>query len=368
VSESADRLDFHPYANIFPMMSSTESSTLKDVIVLRGLRNPIVLFEGMILDGRNRYRQCIDSGVEPEFEYFSGTNQDALDLVRSLNLCRRDLSSSQRAACSLEYEKECAKLAKERHAEGVSLGGRTAGNGRPKTDDSPVAILPRSNSKAREQAAEAFGTSARYVQDAKKIAQESPETLEKVKNGELTIPQAKKEIGLAKPKPTGQSRVNGELVDDPPDIAKQRAKGLIPEGVIPDITEREGETLEDVKEDIDERESIKSEQSSDDAWLDDLPLSKVLKDRPLKRFRAESLKFRSTEKMRDSLKRKLSELVNSSRINGPYSYQLQRALTIKDPSQWVACPPLDKGGCGGTGQVPKRGDCKMCFSEGFRVV
>jgi hypothetical protein len=36
------------------------------------------------------------------------------------------------------------------------------------------------------------GVSPRYVQDAKQIAQDAPEILEQVKQGKLSIPQAKK--------------------------------------------------------------------------------------------------------------------------------------------------------------------------------
>lgn len=44
-------MKFHPYADIFPMMSDVEFAALCEDIKENGLRNPI-------LDGRNRWRAC----------------------------------------------------------------------------------------------------------------------------------------------------------------------------------------------------------------------------------------------------------------------------------------------------------------------
>ena len=48
----------HELANLLPMTSASEFANLKSDIAANGLLNPIWLFEGRILDGRNRYRAC----------------------------------------------------------------------------------------------------------------------------------------------------------------------------------------------------------------------------------------------------------------------------------------------------------------------
>lgn len=86
---------FHPMAGLFPLIDGDEFNDLAADIAAHGLREPIVLYAGAILDGRNRYAACLSAGVEPRFVEYDG--DDALAFVLSLNLHRRHLNESQRA-------------------------------------------------------------------------------------------------------------------------------------------------------------------------------------------------------------------------------------------------------------------------------
>lgn len=86
----------HDLAEIFPMHRSDELARLvANIAETHGLIDPITLYEGKILDGRNRYLACKQAGVEPTFIEYEGT--DPLGLVVARNLCRRDLTKEQRA-------------------------------------------------------------------------------------------------------------------------------------------------------------------------------------------------------------------------------------------------------------------------------
>lgn len=86
----------HPLSAAFPAMSADDFQALKDDIEVNGQREPVMVFDGMVLDGWHRYRACVELGVKPT--QFTFTDDDPVAFVLSHNLHRRHLSASQRAA------------------------------------------------------------------------------------------------------------------------------------------------------------------------------------------------------------------------------------------------------------------------------
>jgi N6-adenosine-specific RNA methylase IME4 len=97
IAQAADagELEFHPVANLFPLIDGQAFAELKDDIAAHGLREPIVMFEGKILDGRNRYLAGTAAGALLRFTEYRG--DDPLAYVLSINLHRRHMDDSQRA-------------------------------------------------------------------------------------------------------------------------------------------------------------------------------------------------------------------------------------------------------------------------------
>lgn len=114
-------IEFHPLANIFPMMPDAEVNDLGDDVLKHGQRDPIWLFEGMILDGRNRYNACLSKDIEPRTVDYRGP--DALGFVISLNLKRLHLDESQRAmvGAKLATLREGRRSTETPSIEGVSV-------------------------------------------------------------------------------------------------------------------------------------------------------------------------------------------------------------------------------------------------------
>lgn len=88
-------MNFHPLSELFPLMQGREFDELVADIEQNGLREPVWLYDGLILDGRNRWRACNQIGAEAATRAYEGDNP--LKFVISLNLHRRHLNESQRA-------------------------------------------------------------------------------------------------------------------------------------------------------------------------------------------------------------------------------------------------------------------------------
>ncbi len=88
-------LTVHPAAELFPLLSGLEAEALAKDIREFGQHQPITIYQGQILDGRNRYEACLRLGIEPRTTEYIGA--DPVGFVISMNLMRRHLDESQRA-------------------------------------------------------------------------------------------------------------------------------------------------------------------------------------------------------------------------------------------------------------------------------
>jgi hypothetical protein len=90
-------LEAHEFAKLFPPLSEEDFKALVDDIKANGLRQPIVVYQGKILDGNNRYRACLQAGREPELVDLECSDDGvAQAFVISANIHRRHLSPEQR--------------------------------------------------------------------------------------------------------------------------------------------------------------------------------------------------------------------------------------------------------------------------------
>jgi hypothetical protein len=89
---------FHPLAETFPLISEDELSALAEDIRKNGMHEKITLFDGKILDGRNRYLALKQAGIKPTWENFRYLPKgvDPWDFVVSENIQRRHLTAEQK--------------------------------------------------------------------------------------------------------------------------------------------------------------------------------------------------------------------------------------------------------------------------------
>jgi hypothetical protein len=195
----------HPAAALFPMLGEDELQKLADDIRANGLLEPIVLYEGKVLDGRNRLQACKRAGVEPKFvmlvpykegqpidgsirikiyqehpglgiepKFVEGGTISPILYVLSKNLHRRHLTTSQRAAIAAEVTTLLREGAQWVHMDGA--------------ENSPAVKA----GKTREMAAKELQVGHDSVQKALDVKKAAPQEFERVKSGEITVGAAHK--------------------------------------------------------------------------------------------------------------------------------------------------------------------------------
>jgi hypothetical protein len=103
--DDASSLKPHPLAEQFDMIEDGDDGgaafeALKASIAKSGIKMPIWLFEGKVLDGRNRLKAGLAVGhkfTTPDFNFFHGTAAEAKAFVDAANIHRRHHSKDQKA-------------------------------------------------------------------------------------------------------------------------------------------------------------------------------------------------------------------------------------------------------------------------------
>ncbi len=164
----------HPLAEMLPVMGGNEYLALKSDIQTHGVHESIKLYQGMILDGRHRFRACQELDIPPKIEQWTGT--DARQYVLSINLKRRHLTAGQRALAAAYM---------------VAMSSR----GRNQHTNKGAAVAAPS----QEEAAALFDISPDSIQRAKKVlADADPVIIEMVRKDELAIAKAAQVAKLPK--------------------------------------------------------------------------------------------------------------------------------------------------------------------------
>ena len=179
---------YHKYADVFPLLEGEAFKELCADIKEHGQREPIILHDGAILDGRNRYRACVELNIPPKYDHSTASSdEEALRESVSRNLHRRHLSSSQRALVAAELMPMFEVMAKERQIQ----SGVDHGRGGIKVRANWPEPLSEKEPRPRDQAAELTNSSAKSVQRAKTVLNNGTEKLvDAVRSGDIAVRRA----------------------------------------------------------------------------------------------------------------------------------------------------------------------------------
>jgi hypothetical protein len=228
----------HPACALFPMMTDDRLDELVASIKTNGLLNKIVIHDGQIVDGRNRYVACRRASVKPTFIDWKKKRPGTMSLydwIWSENGDRRHLTIDQitmiQVALYALAEQEAAHKRKADSGRAQGDRGREGGRGNKKpqpmnssegaspvsgSNDAPaqtsaVSPTPRVAKKhsgdTRATLAAKTGSSQHKVGQAMN-AMEDPALAKEVAEGKKSLCEADKEVkaraGAAPAAPTGK--------------------------------------------------------------------------------------------------------------------------------------------------------------------
>ena len=191
----------------------------------RGLRNPIIVWRGEVIDGVHRLRACIEAGVEPRYQYLED-HEDPRGVLVDVSMPYRHMTQNEKAVTAL-------------------LMSQYSMPGRPQSSGQNSATL---RSMTQGEAARLVGVSQRLVSDASRVlASDSP-----------AAPALKEAVLQWRVKCSDAARV----VELPPEI-QSRAVELVDRG--------DARTVKGAVENV-EKEMALAEQAAAGADIMALPL------------------------------------------------------------------------------------------------
>lgn len=186
------------FKNLIAPLSVEEYKALEDSILSEGCREPIILWQNIIIDGHNRYEICTKHGIP--FNTINknfNSKQEAMAWMIDNQLGRRNISAVDRV---LLAQKKTALL-EEQAQENKRIGGRLKSDIKRDASTETFDNVDKSSSNEeftainiRKETATLAGVSEGTVAKVLKIQKEHPDLLDNVRRGEMSINRAYKSV------------------------------------------------------------------------------------------------------------------------------------------------------------------------------
>ena len=110
------------FRDLIPPLNDEELSMLEESIVANGCESPLIVWNGVIVDGHNRHAICQKHNIpfavtEKEFS----SREDAMLWMLRNQLGRRNLNSYQRSELALKFEPLIASASEKRMLAGKAI-------------------------------------------------------------------------------------------------------------------------------------------------------------------------------------------------------------------------------------------------------
>lgn len=247
-------METHEFARIAPEMAGEAFAELCASVKEHGLREPIVLLDDAVLDGRHRWRACSKVGVKPIFRKFGSRpsdGDDPLAFVLDMNVNRRHLDESQRALIGSRVA--TLRRGGDRRSEAFKGQNyplktedaaklRRGGKGGSHTEGD------RQNCLSQQAAAKLVRVSPKLIKAARKVLEKgSPELVRAVEQGRVAVSAAQSLVSLPRKAQVAitqaaDQRTRRTLIADAKRAAREQPKEPPPRELVLEKTSGKGRT------------------------------------------------------------------------------------------------------------------------------
>ena len=172
------------FRDLIPPLNEEELKLLEESLVADGCESPLTVWNGVIIDGHNRYAICRKHEIPFSIQEknFSSRDDAMLWMLRN-QLGRRNLNSYQRVELVLKFEPLVKNAAEQR-----MMAGKAA-------NPVPTLAQGQTKGKTRDHLSEAAGVSHGTFAKAKKLVQSADEeTKRELRAGKVTVNRAYTEL------------------------------------------------------------------------------------------------------------------------------------------------------------------------------
>ena len=172
------------FRDLIPPLNEEELKLLEESLVADGCESPLIVWNGVIVDGHNRYAICRKHGIPFSIQEknFSSRDDAMLWMLRN-QLGRRNLNNYQRVELVLKFEPLVKNAAEQR-----MMAGKAA-------NPVPTLAQGQTKGKTRDHLSEAAGVSHGTFAKAKKLVQSADEeTKRELRAGKVTVNRAYTEL------------------------------------------------------------------------------------------------------------------------------------------------------------------------------
>ena len=180
------------FKGLIPPLGKEEYSQLEANILADGCREPLVVWNGTLIDGHNRFEICTKHGIEFKTKQMSFESKaHARIWMRDNQKGRRNLSTAWLIELELGKKADLMEIGKVNQSQAGGDKKSTMAKSLVSQNDRSDHVAPIST---RTEIAKAANVSTGQVGMAEQVKKKAPDLWEKAKQGEVSISSAYKEI------------------------------------------------------------------------------------------------------------------------------------------------------------------------------